>query len=47
MWTVKLKVRRKGDMVEVCSVHTPSALRGFLSISEDEYVPGLKKLTDV
>ena len=34
------------NMVEVCSVHTPSAPRGFLSISEDEYVPGLKKLTD-
>ena len=34
------------NMVEVCSVHTPSAPRGFLSISEDEYVPGLKTLTD-
>ena len=34
------------NMVEVCSVHTPSAPRGFLSISESEYVPGLKKLTD-
>ena len=34
------------NMVEVCSVHTPSAPRGFLSISEDEYIPGLKKLTE-
>lgn len=34
------------NIVEVCSVHTPSAPRRFLSISEDEYVPGLKKLTD-
>ncbi len=34
------------NMVEVCSVHTPSAPRGFLSISEDEYIPGLKSLTD-
>ena len=34
------------NMVEVCSVHTPSAPRGFLSISEDEYIPGLKQLTD-
>lgn len=34
------------NMVEVCSVHSPSAPRGFLSISEDEYIPGLKDLTD-
>ena len=34
------------NMVEVCSVHTPSAPRGFLSISEDQYIPGLKELTD-
>ena len=34
------------NIVEVCSVHTPSAPRGFLSISEDEYIPGLKNLTD-
>ena len=34
------------NIVEVCSVHTPSAPRGFLSISEDEYIPGLKELTD-
>lgn len=34
------------NIVEVCSVHTPSAPRGFLSISEDKYIPGLKSLTD-
>ena len=34
------------NIVEVTSVHTPSAPRGFLSISEDEYIPGLKRLTD-
>ncbi|MBU3875048.1 FAD-dependent oxidoreductase [Faecalicatena sp. AGMB00832] len=34
------------NIVEVCSVHTPSAPRGFLSISEDVYIPGLKELTD-
>lgn len=34
------------NIVEVCSVYTPSAPRRFLSISEDEYIPGLKKLTD-
>ncbi len=34
------------SIVEVCSVHTPSAPKGFLSISEDEYIPGLKGLTD-
>lgn len=34
------------NIVEVCSVHTPSAPKRFLSISEDEYIPGLKKLTD-
>lgn len=34
------------NIVEVCSVHTPSAPRTFLSISEDEYIPGLKELTD-
>lgn len=34
------------NIVEVSSVHTPSAPRGFLSISEDKYIPGLKKLTD-
>ena len=34
------------NIVEVSSVHTPSAPRGFLSISEDEYIPGLKRLAD-
>ena len=34
------------NMVEVCSVHTPSAPRGYLSASEDAYIPGLKTLTD-
>ena len=34
------------NIVEVASVHTPSAPRQFLSISEDKYIPGLKKLTD-
>ena len=35
------------NIVEVCSVHTPSAPRGFLSISEDEYIPGLKSRSSV
>jgi len=34
------------NIVEVASVHTPSAPRHFLSISDDRYIPGLKKLTD-
>lgn len=34
------------NMVEVSSVHSLSAPRGFLSISEDCYIEGLKKLTD-
>lgn len=34
------------NIIEVASVHTPSAPRGFISISEDEYIPGLKGLTD-
>ena len=32
------------NIVEVASVHTPSAPRHFLSISDDKYIPGLKKL---
>ncbi|MBQ0065925.1 MAG: FAD-dependent oxidoreductase [Firmicutes bacterium] len=44
------KARVKGgsalNIVEVSSVHTPSAPRHFLSISEDKYIPGLKQLTD-
>ena len=35
------------NIVEVSSVHTPSAPRGFLSISEDKYIPGLRRLTDM
>ncbi len=34
------------NIVEVCSVHTPSAPRHFLSLSEDKYIPGMKELTD-
>lgn len=34
------------NIVEVTSVHTPSAPRGFLSISEDRYIPGFQRLTD-
>lgn len=34
------------NMVEVCCVHTPSAPKGYLSASEDKYIPGLKKLTE-
>ena len=34
------------NCVEVSSVHTPSAPRNFLSISEDMYIPGHKKLVD-
>ena len=34
------------NMVEVASVHGPSAPRGFVAIYDDKFVPGLKKLTD-
>lgn len=34
------------SIVEVSSVHTPSAPKRFLSISEDCYIPGMKRLTD-
>ena len=34
------------NIVEVSSVHTPSAPRQFLSISDDMFIPGMKKLTD-
>ena len=34
------------NIVEVCSIHTPSAPKGFLSISEDTYIPGLQRLTE-
>ncbi|MDO4620771.1 MAG: FAD-dependent oxidoreductase [Lachnospiraceae bacterium] len=44
------RLRAKGgsglNIVEVSSVHTPSAPRHFLSLSEDRYIPGMKKLTD-
>ncbi len=33
------------SIVEVASIHTLSAPRRFLSISDDIYIPGLKKLT--
>ncbi len=33
------------NIVEVCSVHTPSAPKGFLSISKDTYIPRLQRLT--
>lgn len=32
------------NILEVCSVHSPSAPRGFLSISEDEYITKLPPL---
>ena len=34
------------NIVEVSSVHTPSAPRMFLSLSEDMYIPGMKELTN-
>ncbi|WP_040214529.1 NAD(P)/FAD-dependent oxidoreductase [Clostridium polynesiense] len=34
------------NFTEVASVHTPSAPKKFLSISDDKFIPGLKKLTD-
>lgn len=34
------------NIVEVSSVHTPSAPRHFLFLSEDMYIPGHKKLVD-
>lgn len=42
--------RAKGGLAlnttEVCSVDTASSPKRFLSISEDKYIPGFKKLTD-
>ena len=42
--------RAKGGVAmnttEVCSVDAPSSPKGFMSISEDKYIPGLKKLCD-
>ncbi len=34
------------NTTEVCSVDAPSSPKGFMSISEDKYIPGLKKLCD-
>lgn len=34
------------NMIEVASVHSLSAPKKFLSISDDKYIPGLKELTD-
>lgn len=34
------------NMVEVCSVHGPSSPKQFLSLSDDKYIPEMKKLTD-
>ncbi|QUL53431.1 FAD-dependent oxidoreductase [Paenibacillus tritici] len=34
------------NFTEVCSVYSPASPRNFLAISEDKYIPGLKKLTD-
>ncbi|HWQ80211.1 MAG TPA: hypothetical protein VN381_15395 [Anaerovoracaceae bacterium] len=31
------------NMTEATSVHTPSAPRNFLSISDDKFLPGLKQ----
>ncbi len=33
------------NMVEVASIHCPSAPRKFVAICSDKYIPGLKKLT--
>ncbi|ERI94657.1 putative NADH oxidase [Clostridiales bacterium oral taxon 876 str. F0540] len=34
------------NFTEVCSVYAPASPKKFLSIAEDKYIPGLKKLTD-
>lgn len=34
------------NITEAASVHAPSAPRNFLSISDDKFIPGLKKFTD-
>lgn len=34
------------NMVEVCSVHGPSSPKQFLSLSDDKYIPEMKKLAD-
>lgn len=34
------------NFTEVCSVYSKAAPKKFLAVSEDKYIPGLKKLTD-
>lgn len=34
------------NITEVCSVYSAAAPKKFLAISDDKYIPGLKKLTD-
>lgn len=34
------------NFTEVCSVYEKAAQKRFLAISDDKYIPGLKKLTD-
>lgn len=34
------------NITEAASVHTPSAPRNFLSVSDDKFLPGLKKFND-
>lgn len=34
------------NFTEVCSVYAPASPRKFLAISDDKYIPGLKKLTE-
>ena len=34
------------NTVEVCAVDMASSPKGFLSIADDRYIPGLRKLTD-
>lgn len=34
------------NFTEVCSVYSKSSPKGFLAISDDKYLPGLKKLVD-
>lgn len=34
------------NFTEVCSVYAPASPKKFLALSEDKYIPGLKRLTD-
>ncbi|MNB70363.1 NADH oxidase [compost metagenome] len=34
------------NFTEVCSVYGPASPKNFLAISDDKYIPGLKRLTD-